>query len=92
MQDQQAGIHYTLASHWGIHNHINRFIEAGISIEIFTHTHTDTFSKFVHSLIREVFGTVECHMFQEMCQPALIFFFENGTDVLGDIEIGPFFW
>ena len=91
MQDQQAGIDYAFACHRGIHDHINRFVETGIGIEIFTHTHADALGKIVHSFVRKVFRAVEGHMFQEVCQSALILFFQHGAYVLGDIKVSPFF-
>ena len=87
MQDQQAGVDNALAGDRSVHNHIDRFVETGISVEVLTSAHPDALGEFVHAVSREMLGPVERHVLEEMGQSALVLIFQDRSDVLGDKEI-----
>ena len=66
MQDQQAGVDDTLAGDRSVHDHINRFVETCISVEVLASAHSDALGKFIHAMSGEVPGSIERHMFEEM--------------------------
>ena len=87
MQDQQAGVDNALASDRSVHDHVDRFVETCISVEVLTSAHPDAFGKFIHAMPWEVLCSVERHVFKEMGQSALVFVFQDRSDILGDKEI-----
>ena len=71
---------------------IYRLIDRGISIEVGTKLHADGLEQRhddeILELAREVQGTIESHMFQEVSQATLARFFQDGAYTLGNIEVG----
>ena len=92
VKDEETRIHDTVTDNWYVGNVINGFIDAGIGIQVFTEAYTNRFQIVNQSLTGEVGGTVEAHVFQEVSQASLVFFFEDGTYLLCDVEIGTVFW
>lgn len=87
VQDQQAGVDNALAGDRSVHDHINRFVETCISVEVLAPAHPDALGKFIHAVSGEVLGPVERHVFEEMGQSALVLVFQDRSDILGDKEI-----
>ena len=54
VQDQQAGVDNALAGDRSVHDHVDRFVETCISVEVLTSAHPDAFGKFIHAMPWEV--------------------------------------
>ena len=87
VQDQQAGVDNAFAGDRSVHDHVDRFVETCISVEVLTSAHPDAFGKFIHAMPWEVLCSVERHVFKEMGQSALVLVFQDRSDILGDKEI-----
>lgn len=61
----------------GDFEHVDRFIEAGIGIEVGAEAHTDAFEEVDELVFLEVAGTVESHVFEEVGEALLIVVFED---------------
>ena len=66
---------------------IDRLVDAGIGVQVGTELHADRLAVLHHAVARKMFRTIEAHMLKEVRQTALLLIFQNGTDLLGDIEI-----
>ena len=91
VKNEQARIHNTVTDYRYIVDIINGFFNAGIGIQVFAEAHTDGFQPIDNTLTREVGSTVEAHVFQEVSQAALVVFFEDGTYLLGNVEVRTLF-
>ena len=88
VQDQQAGVDNALASDRSVHDHVDRFVETCISVEVLTSAHPDGFP--VNSSMPcpgKFFCSVERHVFKEMGESALVLVSQDRSDILGDKEI-----
>ena len=75
-QDVEAGV-------------VDRFVGGGVGVEVLTELHTDALTILDELTIGgEVLGTIESHVFEEVCKTALAVFFLHRTHLLGDVEVG----
>ena len=68
--DQQAGVDNALASDRSVHDHVDRFVETCISVEVLTSAHPDAFGKFIHAMPWEVLYRPECRIDPGRREPA----------------------
>ena len=74
---QQAGITHSLLCHWGIGDVIYRLVDRGICIEVGTKLYAVSLTPLSDSTLSavtvgEVLCAVEGHVFEEVCQSALL--------------------
>ena len=70
--------------------HINRFIETGIGIQVGTEFHTH-FLQVIHQFILgKILGAVEVHVFHKMRKAQLVLVFQDGTNIDGQAEFNFF--
>ena len=53
-----------------------------------TEFHADAFAIANDTVAWKVLGTVEAHVLQEMRQTSLVLLFQDGADLLRDVEVG----
>ena len=88
MENPQAGID-------GGRNLSNRYIvdvvdcliNAGVGIEVLTELDTDALAVLDEGIAREMLSSVEAHVLEEVGEAPLVLFFQDGTDLLGDVEV-----
>ena len=95
MKDKQARVYYIDIFSWYVADIIYRLVDTGICIQVRSELDTfcltpryDTESGFI---TREVFGSIESHVLQEVSQTTLLRFFKDGTYFLCDVEFYSFF-
>ena len=88
MEYQETGIYqsFTLGRYVG--EVINRLVKGGIGIDVGTEAHSVFLQILDQSLAREILGAIEGHVFQEVGQSALIFFLQDRTNPLHNVELG----
>lgn len=91
VEHQETGVDDALTFDGSGTDMIYRLIDRGISIEVGTKLHADGLAprhdaEFL-ALAREVLGTIESHVFQEVSQATLARFFQDGAYTLCDIEV-----
>ena len=95
MQNKKARVQYGLSVSWHCINIINGIVKTGSGIQVLSEFHTNSFQirnySFSFAVIREIFGTVKSHMFQEVSQTTLILFFLHGTHFLYNVEVSLIF-
>ena len=76
----------------GGHRHIvdvvNGLIEAGLGVQVLTEFHTDALAITDNTVAGKVLGAVEAHVLQKMRQTSLVLLFQDGADLLRDVEVG----
>ena len=92
VEHQETGVDDALTFDGSGTDMIYRLIDRGISIEVGTKLHADGLAprhdaEFL-ALAREMLGTIESHVFQEVSQATLARFFQDGAYTLGNIEVG----
>ena len=87
VQDEQAGVDGSLARGYII-NIVNSLFHRGKGVQLCAELHADALKILDEGAVGEVFGAVEAHVLQEVCQTALALFFLNGTHLLRDVEEG----
>ncbi len=88
VEDKEARVLYALTSHGHVGNVVDSLINTGVGIEVDAKLHTNRFEPVAERRAGIIGCAVETHVFKEVSQTALVVFFENRTDRLGDIEIG----
>ena len=92
VQHQQTRVQDALALQGSRADVIDRLVYRGVGIEIGTELDADGFAPGHDAqftvLAREVFRTVEGHVFQEVGQSALPRFLQDGAHPLGNVEVG----
>ena len=91
VQDQQAGVHQSRLYGRHVGNVVDRFVDRSVGVQIRAELDAVLFEVTGEFPVREVFGSRESHVFEEVRQSALILLFENRSDPLGDVKVGPFF-
>ena len=87
-QDVEAGV-YVVALDGDVVDVVDRFVGGGVGVEVLTELHTDALTILDELTIGgEVLGTIESHVFEEVCKTALAVFFLHRTHLLGDVEVG----
>ena len=89
VQDKQARVHRTLNLHVYIVHVIHRLVKRSIGIQVLAKLHADTLQVLFQSVAREVCGTIEAHVLQEVSQTTLVLLLLHGTHLLRDVEVGP---
>ena len=89
VKDPEAGVDGARnLGHGHVVDIIDRFVDAGIGVQVGAELHADRLAVFHNAVAGEMLGSVEAHMLEEMGETALRFVFQNGAHFLGDIEIG----
>ena len=95
VKDKQAWIYYINVFSRHVADIIYRLIDAGICIQVCTEFDTFRFAPRYNAktclIPREVFGSIESHVLQEVSQTTLLRFFKDGTYFLCDVEFYSFF-
>ena len=91
VKDQQTGVNYTFAGNGDVIDVIDRFVDGSVGIQVGSKLHSDAFQPFTQGIVGEMGCSVETHVFQEVGQTALVVVFQNGTYLLGNIEVSLFF-
>ena len=88
MEYQETGIYqsFTLGRYVG--EVINRLVKGGIGIDVGTEADTILLQILNQPFSREMLGAIESHVFQEVGQSALIFFLQDRTNPLHNVELG----
>ena len=66
---------------------VNSLVNRSVGIEISAELHTDRLAVLDDPVSREVLSTVEAHMLKEVGKAPLTVVLEDGTHLLGDIEV-----
>ncbi len=66
---------------------VNSLVNRSVGIEISAELHTDRLAVLDDPVSREVLSTVEAHMLKEVGKTPLTVVLEDGTHLLGDIEV-----
>ena len=96
MQDQQTRVYYTDVVGRYIADSVYCFVDTGVCIQVCSEL--DTFSLTPRHdaqsgfITREVFCSVESHVFKEVSQTALLRLFKDGTHFLCNVKFDAFFW
>ena len=86
-EDEETRINVA-SLHRNIVDVIDCFVSRGVSIEVFSKLHTNTFAVFDElSVFGKVLRTIESHVFEEVCQTALVVVFLHRTHLLGNVEV-----
>ena len=92
MEHQQTRVDNALTLQGCRADVINRLVDRCVGIEVGTELHTDTLTPRHNAqtlaLTGEVLGTVEGHVFEEVCQSALTGLFKNAAYTLCNVEVG----
>ena len=88
VQYEQAGVEQCLACR-DIGDAVYGLVDGCIGIDIVTKLHPVVFKVADKRFAGEVLGAVECHVFEEVCESALVIFLEYGTNFLYDMELRP---
>jgi len=88
VQHEEAGVYQTRVGGGDVVEHINGLLEARPSIHVGAEFHTVALHVVKHGFLGEVLQAVEGHVLQEVGETALVLFFEDGTNLLRDVEVG----
>ena len=89
VQHEQAGVDESRVGGRDVVEHIDGLLETRPSVDVGTELHAVAFHVVEHGFLGEVLQAVEGHVLQEVCESSLSFLFQDGTHLLGDIEVGP---
>ena len=94
MQNQQARVNGTGRLHIYIIYIIYCLVKGGVGVQVLAELHANALQILFQGIAGEVRGTVEAHVFQKVCQTALVLLFLNGAHLLRNVEVttflGPF--
>ena len=91
MEDEQAGVEDVGSVDGGIADVVDGFVDAGVGVEVGAELDAYGFAPGDDSEAAVVAGEVLCavkgHVLEEVCEAALLGFFEYGAYFLGDVEL-----
>ena len=86
-ENHQAAVHHALTLYGDVVEHVLRLFKAGGSVDVAAELCADGTEIVQDALVREVLGSVEAHVLQEVGQTVLSrLVFLNGTHIGGQIE------
>ena len=85
--DEQARVESALACGRHIVDIIHGLVDRSVGIEVATKFHTEGAGVVDQAIAGVIFGTIESHVFKEVSQTTLTFFFLNRAHALSDVEI-----
>ena len=91
VQYEEAGVYQSGVGRGYVRYAIYRLVESGVGIDVGAEFYTVVFEIVEHCFPGEVLQSVESHVLQEVCQTALVLFFENRTYALCDVKFGAVF-
>ena len=91
MHDQQRTIDDTGTVGRHVRETIDGLVDGGISVDVTTEIHTHGLEIIDDSFAREMLGTIERHVLQEVRQTVLMILLEDGTHGLCDMELSTLF-
>ena len=92
VEDEQTGVEGTGCLHVHVVDVIDCLVERGVGVQVLTEAYADAFQILLQVVAGEVGSAVEAHVFEEVCQTALVLFFLHRTHLLCDVEEGSFLW
>ena len=91
MEYHEAGIHQSHVCSRNGADVIYSLVLCSVGIDVASERNTVTLQCLDDSFVREVLGSLECHVLQEVGETVLVIVLQNCTDVLDDVETGPVF-
>ena len=88
VENEQAGVLHALAGYGNAGDVVYSLVDRGVGVKVLAELHTYGFQPVDDSFFGEILRTVEAHVLQKVCKTALVVIFEDGTNLLGDVEIG----
>ena len=90
VENEECAVEDFFASRY-VRETINSFVERCIGIDAATKSNTNRFEIVDEKFVREVFSSIESHVFEEVSKTILVVFFEDSTYGLCDMEFATFF-
>ena len=91
VEDPQAGVDGAWNSNRHVVDVIDGFVDRRVCVQVSAELHTDRFQILDESVAGEMLGAVEAHVLKEVSQTALVIFFEDRANFLGNIEMSLIF-
>ena len=88
MQDKQAGVSYRRPYQRNVVEHILCLVESSRGVYIAAEGCADALEPFEETLAREILGSVEAHVLEEVGETVLVRSFLDGTHVGCEVEFG----
>ena len=86
VQDEHRRVDDALTRGRNVFDHVRSFVPRRVSVQIVSEFHAYRLQIFEHLLARQVFRSVESHVFEEVCETLLVVGLLYGADVVQDVE------
>ena len=86
-QHQEAGVQGALAGGGHVTDAVHSLVDRSVGVQIAAKFHSESSGELDDSVAGEVLRTIECHVLQEVSQPALVLLLVDGAHALGDVEV-----